>query len=711
MKRKLILIITALFLMFFSIGDSNIVHAEEYFDSGVNYQESTDEIINPDRGFYKAVAASIDPYSSTPWFEEYTFDKFQESHGVFHLRIGLEHFSKNAGYEDLQITTEAKDALNTVLSYIRGTNSSAIIRFSYDVYGTQVDGKYKNNEPSMDLIEQHIASLGTVINQNLDVICGVETGMLGPWGEQHGTKLAKSSSAYYRLVEAWLKAVDKSRGVTVRTPDHFISWANKRYNLSLDEDNLGSFKGIDDADYPRVGLFNDGYLGSESDLGTYNNRDSGIAFLQKQAQTTLYGGEVVKAYEGSSGESLSVIGSYNSIGHISKEGFITHTSYLNIDWNNQVIASWKTDTYDGDDQVYKGKSGFEYVSNHLGYRLVIRNLQLTNGIVNKSFKVKGQIENVGFGNVVNKKDTYVVLYDDEHTYKTKVDFDITKVLASSSKSFEFEIPLDTSINVGRYNLGIQIKDCKASDDSNKRCIRFANKNLEYDEELGVNKVSSIEILNEGEIATGNDDVYYTVEFDIGDAKLVSGELIQQVKEGNGALAPKVEKDGYNFLGYDADFDYVTGDMVIHPIFEARKYTVEFKSKYPASWESGEKIQYVGYGEDAIAPIVSRVGFEFMGWDKDFTNVKDDIEVFAIWQREKKEDTNTSTSDSEITTEDNSLVEEESTIVSNSTADEDDDEDDGYLIVNFGCEGSVSGILPIGLMGIIVLLFKRRRLPK
>ena len=47
----------------------------------------------------------------------------------------------------------------------------------------------------------------------------------------------------------------------------------------------------------RVGVFNDGYLGSYDDRGTFRNRTKEVTWLENQAKHTLYGGEIVLWYE------------------------------------------------------------------------------------------------------------------------------------------------------------------------------------------------------------------------------------------------------------------------------------------------------------------------------------------------------------------------------------------------------------------------------
>lgn len=65
---------------------------------------------------------------------------------------------------------------------------------------------------------------------------------------------------------------------------------------------------------------------------------------------------------------------------MSEEAFKTHTTYLNEIYNDKVLETWKNEKYEGEDQLYKGKNGYTYIANHLGYRYVIKE--------SKIFKIK-----------------------------------------------------------------------------------------------------------------------------------------------------------------------------------------------------------------------------------------------------------------------------------------------------------------------------------
>ena len=62
------------------------------------------------------------------------------------------------------------------------------------------------------------------------------------------------------------------------------------------------------------------------------------------------------------------------------------------------------------DPVYNGRSGMEYMRDRLGYRLVLREAKASEWVEqNGTLMFEGKIQNVGFGNVVNRKNVSVIL--------------------------------------------------------------------------------------------------------------------------------------------------------------------------------------------------------------------------------------------------------------------------------------------------------------
>lgn len=121
---------------------------------------------------------------------------------------------------------------------------------------------------------------------------------------------------------------------------------------------------------------------------------------------------------------------------------------------------------------------------------------------------------------------------------------------------------------------------------------------------------------------------YTVTFMDGEKVL---RAYTNVPHGDTVTAPEVpKKDGKTFKGWDKDFSKVTSDLTINAVYDVDTFTVTFKD--------GEKVletQTVEYEAAATAPDTARLsppeGMHFAKWDKDFSNVTEDIEVSAVYE--------------------------------------------------------------------------------
>ena len=120
---------------------------------------------------------------------------------------------------------------------------------------------------------------------------------------------------------------------------------------------------------------------------------------------------------------------------------------------------------------------------------------------------------------------------------------------------------------------------------------------------------------------------YTVAFMDSDGTVLD---TQQVEYGNAATAPEVsEKDGLVFTGWDIAFDYVTKDITVTATYRERGevYIVKFVD-FDGTVLSTQEVEA---GSTAVAPeIPVRDGYAFLGWDKDFHNVKEDLTITATY---------------------------------------------------------------------------------
>lgn len=96
--------------------------------------------------------------------------------------------------------------------------------------------------------------------------------------------------------------------------------------------------------------------------------------------------------------------------------------------------------------------------------------------------------------------------------------------------------------------------------------------------------------------------------------------------GTAATAPAdPTRTGYTFIGWDKDFSNITEDLVVTAQYKINRYEVIFKD-----WdETILMTDSVDYNTAATAPAnPSREGHEFIGWDKDFSHVSSDMIINA-----------------------------------------------------------------------------------
>lgn len=120
---------------------------------------------------------------------------------------------------------------------------------------------------------------------------------------------------------------------------------------------------------------------------------------------------------------------------------------------------------------------------------------------------------------------------------------------------------------------------------------------------------------------------YTVKFYV-DGKVYSEQSIYQGKD---AVAPGIPvMVGHTFDRWNGNFTNVTSNLEISAIFNINVYTVSFYDK-----EGNDLIATVNvnYGESANAPVAPDVdGHTFVKWSEDVSFVVEDIEVYAIYDK-------------------------------------------------------------------------------
>ena len=103
-----------------------------------------------------------------------------------------------------------------------------------------------------------------------------------------------------------------------------------------------------------------------------------------------------------------------------------------------------------------------------------------------------------------------------------------------------------------------------------------------------------------------------------------------VDYGSAATAPAdPTREGYTFIGWDKEFSNVTANLTVTAQYKINRYEVLF-----LDWdESVLKKDSVDHGAAATAPAdPTREGYTFTGWDKEFSNVTEDMTITALYEK-------------------------------------------------------------------------------
>ncbi len=321
-----------------------------------SYPESAAELNNPYCGFYRIFAYRLTGKLPD---ESALSGSIAKAPG----RLALLQFNLR-DWQNTQIGEDAISQLDFILSHWASSNKQLILRFFYDW-----DGKAEETEPTdLSIIQTHMNQVAEICNRYAARVYLIQGLFTGNHGEMHHTH-HQSAEAMAALATTLYDATEPSIFLSVRTPKQW---------RAISELTSGR---LDD----RMGLFNDGLLGSSSDTGTYSdrNRDSEIAFQNELCASVPNGGEVI------------ILNEYNDLENAISDFSKMHVSYLNMDYDQEVLDKWKNSYYSGDD-VFYGCSGYQYMETHLGYRYVLRDSSFSFQPQDARATLSVTIENVGF---------------------------------------------------------------------------------------------------------------------------------------------------------------------------------------------------------------------------------------------------------------------------------------------------------------------------
>ena len=119
---------------------------------------------------------------------------------------------------------------------------------------------------------------------------------------------------------------------------------------------------------------------------------------------------------------------------------------------------------------------------------------------------------------------------------------------------------------------------------------------------------------------------YKVDFVDWDGSILKVDSAEYLSAAIPSIVPI--RTGYTFIGWDKEVTSVTQDTTITALYKINSYQVIY-----ADWDGTIlKSDSVEYLSTAIAPMdPTRIGYTFVGWDKEVTSVTQDTTITAFYQ--------------------------------------------------------------------------------
>jgi hypothetical protein len=467
-------------------------------DSGIDYTESTETINNPAMGYTQTIWYTCKP-NDTP-VQNPTgnlvlmfVDIGAFSSGVNGTTDSDENYTEGVDYD---LDEAFFEGLRGTFENARKNGCTIALRFRYDAHGKS------NPEPStFEQVLKHIQQIkdSNILEEYKDILAFVESGFVGQWGEQWGGKYV-SLEYKAQVLDAMLDCVPDDIPVTVRTPNTFAKWAG------IEMSELADYQAEGDA--RRVGLYNDGYMGSDTDLGTFTyNREIETTWLGNQTTNTYYGGEFSGNLEWT--KKYDTYLPENAI----PEMYKTHLSYINSNiysLYNDFTFSSDYDVPNVDNSAYYGETVFKFIRDHIGYRYVLRDSQLSTQVSQgETLNLNFTVENTGFANSIMKQKVEVILEKDGKYVTTQVDIDPTTWYSCTSNTSEISLKIP-NLEVGDWNVYLRLSIGNNDiSQSNLRTVKFANSNV-WNTSLGANYIGSFAVTESVEDSKLVDNTFYQI---------------------------------------------------------------------------------------------------------------------------------------------------------------------------------------------------------
>ncbi|WP_421876722.1 DUF4832 domain-containing protein [Marinoscillum sp.] len=464
------------------------------------YVESSEDFVNPERGFYRYTDTRASNYNDLSLF---TLQRYRGETGssgadyrtynslIFRYYI-LDDFV-DGPLDDAFLANMQKD-----FDVAREAGVKLIPRFTYTTSANDGDCPEgficpPYGDAPKEIVLNHISQVGPVLSANVDVLFTVQMGFIGTWGENYYTDYfgdASPNADQGKLLdENWQDRIDVLKALLDATPEELqiqvrYPQMKQRAVYGIDAATnvaaLTKSEAFDGSDKSRIAFHNDCLFASAADFGTYEDYGNSSSprrtdvpnlksYFAEDSKYVIVGGETCS-------DGYSPQNDCAPAGMADEDLRYLHYTYLNADYNNDVNNDW----------VEGGC--MEAIKRNLGYRIVLDSAYLEEKVaVGGSMDLSLFIRNVGYAAPMSDRPVVLILFnqDTEESFKFEFNTDVRFWLESVSLEDSFDL---SNVPAGVYNLYLSLPDGHESiEDRPEYAIRLANEDM-WEEESGWNNL-------------------------------------------------------------------------------------------------------------------------------------------------------------------------------------------------------------------------------
>lgn len=421
-----------------------------------SFTEITGDILNPDRGTYQYVSVVSDPAG---WPN-------LRSNG---RTLAFSYIELDA-YKNT--STLPQSLLDNVARGLQGAITAGI-RFILRCAYSRVDG---GQDAPIAIVRAHIAQLVPILTANKGGLALMHAGFFGPWGEWHsGNNNLGHPANLQQIINDILLYLASDRFCAIRTPSGKMAVTGTA-PLTVNTAYSGSSAS-------RLAHHNDGFLASADDAGTYyaepllglpagaTTAGALEQFVNDEAKWTPFGGETSTVYSTKQLPGSTALAQFAA----------KCVTYLNSEYNADVLASWVTDGV------------WPELARRLGYRLTLLDAVLPNSAARSTqFLLSVRLRNLGFAAPCHARPVYFVL-DGPQRLQFQLQTDVRRWLPGGDITLSGLITLQAGISTGNYTAALWIPDALPALQSNhKFAIRLANTGV-WSDSTGLNTLGTLTV--------------------------------------------------------------------------------------------------------------------------------------------------------------------------------------------------------------------------